>query len=396
MVKVLVYTSLFPNQIKTDLGVFIKKRMAAYAKRNNCELRVIAPVPYFPKTSLFKTYSYFSHIPQREIIDDILVYHPRYPLIPKISMPFHGQLMYHGTKNLVRHLYKTFRFDIIDAHFIFPDCQAAVAFGNMLHVPVVSSARGSDINEFLYYPLIKPQIIKTLQKTTQIISVCQALKNMMIALGIEDEKISVIPNGVDTTLFYLTDRQKALEKSGIDANKKNILSVGSLIPRKSHDLTIKAVSRLINKGYKINLYILGTGPEKKNLEKLIDKLNLRKYVFLKGHIPNETLNLWYNAADFFCLSSAREGWANVLTESLACGTPVVATNVFGASEIVKNDSLGILINRTYDDIAQGLEDALNKSWNRKKISETISTRTWDVVAEEVSGVFDQALNQFHQ
>lgn len=370
--------------------------MVAYSMRQLCDVRVVAPVPFFPKTRFFNSYSYFSHIPQQEIIDDIMVYHPRYPLIPKISMPVHGQLMYLATRNMVRHIHKKFHFDIIDAHFIYPDCQAAVLLGNMLNVPVVSSARGSDIHEFSNYALIRPQIIKTLQKATRIISVCQALKNFMVDLGIEDNKITVIPNGIDTDLFYSVDRHTALEKLGLDGNCRIILSVGSLIPLKSHDLTIKAVKHLIKKGWNIQLYIAGTGPEKKNLENLIGKLHLNDHVFLTGHVPNETLHLWYNAADLFCLSSEREGWANVLTESLACGTPVVATNVFGASEIVKTDSSGVLVNRTYKDIAEGLEQALNKKWDRKKISETTSSRTWDVVAQEVSCVFDLALNQFHQ
>lgn len=370
--------------------------MAAYAARKNCDVRVVAPVPFFPKTCFFKSYSYFSHIPQQEIIDDIIVYHPRYPLLPKISMPFHGQLMYYGTRNQVRHIHDTFQFDIIDAHFIYPDCQAAVALGNMLNLPVVSSARGSDIHEFINYARIRPKIIKTLQKTTRIISVCQALKDIMVDLGIEDEKISVIPNGIDTDLFYFVERETAREKLGLDKKCRIILSVGSLIPLKSHDLTIKAIKNLIKKGWNIQFYIAGTGPEKKNLENLIVKLNLNDHVFLIGHLPNETLHLWYNAADLFCLSSEREGWANVLTEALACGTPVVATNVFGSSEIVKNDSLGVLVNRTYKDISAGLEQALNKKWDRKKISSTIGSRTWDLVAKEVSCVFDQALNRFHQ
>lgn len=394
MTKVLVFTSLFPNKVKLDSGVFIKKRMLAYSKRKSCEIIVVAPLPYFPKITFLKKYAYFSQIAHREIIEGVSVYHPRYPLIPKISMPIHGQLMYHAVKGFIRKIYREFRFDIIDAHFIFPDCQAAVQLGEFFNVPVVSSARGSDINEFIYYPLIRPQIIRTLQKSAKIISVCQALKEMMVNMGIQKDKITVIPNGIDTDLFYPSDKNSAKKKFNLQLNKQMILSVGSLIPRKSHDLTIRAVSHLVNKGYNLQLCILGAGEEMRNLKKLINDLNLAGSVFLMGHVPNEELVQWYNASDLFVLASEREGWANVLTESLTCGTPVVATNVFGASEIVKDDSMGFLVNRSVEAIAEGIEKALNTKWEQNKISKKICERTWDVVAREVEEVFDLALKNF--
>lgn len=394
MSKVLIFTSLFPNRIEPDRGVFIKRRMFAYAKRNDCEICVVAPVPYFPKIRGLKKYSQFSGVPQKEVMGNVMVYHPRYPLIPKISMPIHGELIYYSVKNLIRKIYREFRFEVIDGHFIFPDCQAAVRLGELFNVPVVASARGTDINQYIYFPLIRPQIIKTLKKSAQIISVCQALKDMMVAGGIDQNKISVVPNGVDTEFFYPLDRKRAKNKLGISPGKKMILSVGSLIQRKGHDLTIRAVKNLVKQGYKIQLCILGRGAEKKELEELIKALGLADDVSLMGHVLNEKLNLWYNAADVFCLSSSREGWANVLTESLACGTPVVATNVFGASEIVRDDSTGVLVKRTVRDITDGLVKALNRQWHNNEISQKTCQRTWDVVAEEVDTVLNKALMQY--
>ncbi len=394
MRKVLVFTSLFPNKIKPDSGIFIKRRMLAYAKRNNCEIRVVAPVPYFPKIRGLKKYAHFSKIPQREIIDDVIVYHPRYPLIPKMSMPVHGKLIYYAVKGLIRKIYREFRFDVIDGHFIFPDCQAATQLGESFKVPVIVSARGSDIHQYIYFSLIRPQIIKTLKKSTKIISVCQALKDLMVGLGIKQNKISVIPNGVDTGLFYPLDKKSSKEKLGFGANTKMILSVGSLISLKGHDLTINAVSHLVKKNYNVQFCIIGNGIKRQELERLIKELDLTDNVSLIGHVPNDKLTLWYNAADVFCLSSAREGWANVLTESLACGTPVVATNVFGALEIVKDDSTGILVKRTVGDITDGLITALNRQWNQGKISQETCERTWDVVAEEVDSILNAAVGDF--
>ena len=180
MIKVLVLTALFPNKIKPDLGIFIKKRMFAYAQREGCEIEVVAPIPYCPDFKIFRRFQYYSQVPLYEIIDGIKVYHPRYPMIPKMSMPFHGRLMYFGIRNFINRLYKKFSFDLIDAHFIYPDCQAAIFLGNLLKVPVVVSARGSDINQYVYFSSVKPQIRDTLKRSTHIISVCNALKDMMI------------------------------------------------------------------------------------------------------------------------------------------------------------------------------------------------------------------------
>lgn len=394
MPNVLVFTSLFPNKVNPDFGVFIKKRMFAYAKRKDCNVMVVAPVPFSPDVKFFKKYYQYSQIPRHELIDGIMVYHPRYPLIPKISMTVHGKLIYHSTINTLKQINKEFPFDLIDAHFIYPDCQAGVLLGNYFKKPVIVSARGTDINQYIFIPSIKPQIVKTLQRATRIVSVCRALKDMMIGLGIDDRKIDVIPNGIDKDLFYPIDRRDARNALGLPPEKRIILSVGSLIPRKGHDLTIRALNRLIGSMSDLQLYILGTGDEKSNLESLISGLNMKDVVFLKGHIRNKELLTWYNASDIFCLSSEKEGWANVLMESLACGTPVVATNVFGAPEIVRNDSLGLLVERTDNDIAGGIEAALNKKWDHGEISRQIRERTWNIVAEEVSHVFDSALERF--
>ena len=325
MSKLLVFTSLFPNKVKPDLGIFIKKRMFAYARRNGCEIEVVAPVPYYPDLKCLSRYQYYSQVPRYELMEGINVYHPRYPMIPKISMRIHGQLMYLGVKQFISELHKKKNFDLIDGHFIYPDGKAAVLLGELLNLPVVLSARGSDINEYLDYPKIKYQIAQTLHKSNHVISVCQALKEMMTRLGIESRKISVIPNGVDTGRFYPMDKYEAQKKLKIDSNQRIILSVGGLIPRKGHELTIQAIARMIQVRPESRLYIIGSGPEKHRLMSLIHELKLQSSVFLVGQVPNDELVHWYNAADVFCLATRSEGSPNVVMEALSCGCPVIAS-----------------------------------------------------------------------
>ena len=133
----------------------------------------------------------------------------------------------------------------------------------------------------------------------------------------------------------------------------------------------------------LQLYILGEGPYREELEKLIQGLGIGSQVHLVGKRPNNELRLWFSAAAISCLASSREGWPNVITESLACGTPVVATQVGGIPEILNSSELGVFVDKTPRSIAAGLELALHKNWDRDAISKKALARTWETVAAEL-------------
>ena len=106
-------------------------------------------------------------------------------------------------------------------------------------------------------------------------------------------------------------------------------------------------------------------------------------MILVGRIPNDQLVNWYNAADLFFLGSSREGWPNVVCESLACGTPVVATRVNGIPEILHEESLGIMVDRSVGGFTDGLMSALVADWDSEYIARQGQLRTWDSVADEI-------------
>jgi len=385
--KVLVYSTLFPNHVQPNFGIFVKQRMFHFAKIKGCEIKIVAPIPYSPPWPILKRWFFYSQIKSYEVMEGVEVFHPRYPLIPKVSMPLHGFLMFMATFRMMKKICKDFSFDLIDAHYIYPDGFAAVLLKKFLQKPVVLSARGSDIHQFSEFKSIKPLIKYSLKKADHVISVCEALKTKMIDLGITSDKISVIPNGVDLNLFSPIDKKIARQKLSIFDDKKTILSVGSLIQVKGFDLLLEAVADIVKKNPDILLYIIGDGPYRPKLERQIKKQNLGDIIKLMGVCPNKELKLWYSAADVFCLASSREGWPNVLMEALACGTPVVATNVWGTPEIIKCDDVGFLTERTAGSIGAGLEKALNRTWDKEKIRQHVQGRSWDCVAQEVKEVF---------
>ncbi|MBF0468369.1 MAG: glycosyltransferase family 4 protein [Desulfamplus sp.] len=389
--KILVFTSLFPNHLNPDNAIFIKNRMFNVAALDDCQVRVVAPVPYCPPWKFLNQWYQYSQISKYEEMDGIHVYHPRYFLLPKVSMSLHGLLMFLGSVRTINQIRKEFDFDLLDVHYVYPDGFAGMLLGRMFKKTFVISARGSDIHTFPAFRTIKLMIQTTLKNADQIISVCSSLRDAMMRLG--GKRIAVIPNGIDISKFDLIQRKKARKLLSVNTDKKMILSVGSLNLLKGHHIVIDAMQHIVKHQPDVHLYIAGKGEKRQYLEKLISEFDLEDHITLLGHIPNHELTKWYNAADISCLASSREGWANVIMESMACGTPVVATNVWGAPEIITSPDVGMLMDRNADSISDALLMALNRDWDRNKIRSHVAGRTWQSVAKEVRDVFENTVNR---
>lgn len=386
--KILTFSSLFPNNGFPHHGVFVKERMVAVSKLPGLSVEVVAPVPYCPPVR-FGQWWLYSQVERKEAIEGLNVHHPRYFLIPKISMLFHGWLMFIAALPYMKSLAKSKSFDVIDAHYVYPDGLAAVLLGKHFRCPVVVSARGSDINQFASFPLIRKFLQYTLKHSNHNIAVCEALKNSMVSLGILPEKISVVPNGVDGKKFFPLEKNEARSQLGLSIAHKIVLSVGGLIPRKGFDLLIHSFSRVTKKvnDEQLFLVIVGQGPERASLKQLVAELQLTKQVLFAGDIPHQELYKWYSAADVFCLASSREGWPNVVLESLACGTPVVATSIWGTPEILSSPRLGLLAERNVEAFSSALEQGIVSTWDREEIVKFAQKHGWEQVATSMEHVF---------
>ena len=381
--KILTFATLFPNVKRPVFGLFVFERTSHLARRPGNLLRVISPVPYFPSWIPSSRWGVHARIPREETFGNLETYHPRYPLVPGVLMPLHGLLMFLGSYSTAMRLHREIHFDCIDAHYVYPDGLAAVLLGKVLNLPVCVSARGTDINVFPSFASIRPMIGWTLRQAEGVIAVSAALKNAMTNLGIARDRIAVIPNGVNLERFQMVDRNEARDKLKLHRQSKIVLSVGSLTEVKNHQLLISAFAQAFPNRSDAGLYILGEGPLLSKLRDLTRTLNVEEKVFLLGSRPNEELASWFNAADVSCLVSSREGWPNVVMESLACGTPVVATRVGGLPEIITSDELGVLVEQDVDSLAKGLDLAFSKDWNRATVARHAQERSWDQVANEV-------------
>jgi teichuronic acid biosynthesis glycosyltransferase TuaC len=382
--KILTFTSLFPGHTRPDFAVFIFQRTLHLAKLPGHSVQVVAPVPYFPPWIPSERWGDYAKIPPQETFAGLEVYHPRYPLLPGLLMPLHGLLMFLGCLLLVRRLHRLTRFDCIDAHYVFPDGFAAILLGKMLKIPVIISARGTDVNLFSQFTTIRPIIRWVLLHAAGVIAVSGALKSKIVELGVLREAVRVIPNGIDSKRFHLLERSAARSRLGLAQDVRIAISVASLTKGKNHTALISAFAKVVEGHPKHLLYIIGQGPLREALQKQIGDLGLQSQVYLLGPKPNEELVFWFNSADVSCLVSIREGWPNVVTESIACGTPVVATRVGGIEEIITSPYLGSLVEETPEHIAAGINAAFERDWDRHALVRHAQARDWDQVANEVS------------
>jgi glycosyltransferase involved in cell wall biosynthesis len=385
--RALVFSSLYPNSMQTQFGLFVHRRVEALVRRG-IEVRVVAPVPWVPPPLRFGRWKLLADIAASERLGEIRVTHPRYLHAPGPGMYVQAHNLLHGTLSHVKRLQREFDFDLIDAHYLYPDAVAATHIARKLGVPVAVTARGSDVNLLPRFATVRRQIAGCLRRADAVIGVSGALASAMQELGAPAERTFVIPNGIDRDRFQYGDPLQARQTLNLFSDETLLLSVGNLNELKGHALIIEAVHRLRQEGTRASLHIFGEGPERGALEALIQERQLQDHVTVHGNYPNERLGRWYQAASLFVLASSREGWPNVLNEALACGLPVVATNVGGVPEIITDGANGMLATeRSIEGVQAAIQRGLHHSWDRGDLAQQAARRDWSDVAEQLATVF---------
>lgn len=378
--RVLTFTSLFPNPGNRERGIFVKRREEELAKL--CELRAVIPIRW--RARLNGAWSRGTKRPKVE--GEPWVSYARFFVFPKYLKFLDGLLMFLSTFRKIKRLSREFNFDLVNAHWAYPDGFAAYLVAKALRKPISVTVHGSDINLFTKYWLRKKIISFYLKRVDRIIAVSNFMKSKLVDLGIPTSKVAVIPNGVDLELF------KPLPQDERDG-KKRVLFVGGLLPVKGADILIKAVGRLVKDGMRdLHLTVVGKGPEEKRLRSLTRKLGLEKNVTFAGRRPAEEIPLWMNEADIICVPSWSEGWSCVAMEALACGRPVVASAAGGPEEIIRDEKYGFLVPPgKVEDLAEAIKKALEKDWDRDSLTCYGRQRGWQEVAWRVHEEFKATL-----
>ncbi len=379
--NILLFSTLYPNAATPNHGIFVENRLR-HLTQAGVTATVIAPLPWFPGR-----FRHLAAVPATETRFGLTIHHPRYLALPGLGMALSPTLLARAAApTLARLLTGSTPPKLIDAHYVFPDGVAAVALGRRFALPVVITARGSDITQFPAYFIPRRLILAAARRAAALIAVSDGLHRAMAALGIPPDRVTVLRNGIDTTLFRPAAREASRAALGLTG--PTLVSVGALIPRKGHDLTIQALTHLPA----WTLLIAGEGPERDPLTRLAAKLGVANRVRLLGPLPHADLPALYTAADISVLSSSREGWANVLLESLACGTPVVASPIPGNDEVITAPQAGrIAAARTPEAIADAIQALAAAPPSREATAAYASAFSWDATTAGQIEVFRKAL-----
>jgi glycosyltransferase involved in cell wall biosynthesis len=391
--RVLVLSSTFPSAEQPTRGVFVRERVRRLAKR--CEVVVVAPVPWFPMNGWLRGER--NAVLRVEDQEGLRVYHPRFFSLPRYGKFLDGALYFLSLIRFVARLRRSFPFEVIDAHFAFPDGLGATLLAKLFACPVVVTLRGS-IVRLSGYRLHRPQLRWALRHADRVTAVSESLKGVAIGLGIPAHRVRVIPNGVDHTTFSPMERRQARQLCGLPESATILLTVAGLYEGKGQHTVIDALPFLTDR-YPEVLYVMVGSPRRgelyqRRLQAEIRKLGLDRHVLFAGPRPHAELRRWFSAADVSVLATQSEGWPNVLLESLACGTPVVATHVGGAPEIVRHREDGLLV--PFGDAA-ALRDALllavKQPWDRRAIVRHAQPFDWSESVEHALDELNAALKR---
>ena len=363
-------------------GIFVERRVLELRARTGWTFEVVAPVPWFPLTGArWGQYAEFARVPDCEERAGIRVHHPRFIAIPGVSWRVAHWMIYLAARKVATRLHAEGEgFDLIDAHFAFPDGVAATLIGRRLDLPVVITARGSDINDSPNYRVPRAALRAALGRAACRVAVSEPLaKGMLELTGGSSETVCVLSNGVDRNLFRPYDRAAAKERLGLEGAA--VLSVGNLRTLKGHHLLIEAISGLDG----VTLLIAGGGSEREPLQALASDLGVSERVRFLGVVEQTALPALYAAADVFALASSSEGCPNVVLEAMACGVPIVATPVGAIPQMVPEAGRRYLVHeRTADAFRERIAAALADSPSPEVYLARAAEFSWDTVCDELA------------
>ena len=387
----LVYSSLFPSPVQPNAGVFVRERM--FRVGAHLPIVVVAPTPWFPFQSVLRMFRpHFRPMPPaHQQQDGVDVLYPRYFSIPGVFKQWDGLFMALSTYAMVKRLHQAGRVDIIDAHFAYPDGYAATLLGRWLKVPVAITLRGTEARHARTPALVGP-LKKALQGATRLIAVSSELLRVAVQLGADPARALVVGNGVDISKFQPHPKDQARAKLGIAPHARVLISVGGLVERKGFHRVIPLLPELL-KTYPDLVYLIvggasAEGDNRAELEEMVADLGLGAHVRFLGLKPHAALAEVLSAADVFVLATRAEGWANVFLEAMACGLPVVTTDVGGNREVVCRPELGEVV--PFGDaqaLSKALQAALRAQWNAECIRQYAQENAWPHRVQVLLDVF---------
>ena len=372
-IKLLIITHTFPTKHNPVAAIFLLDQLEELKK--NCEIRIVFPYAYVPRIGIFNPYFRFSDVPKEETVKRMKVYHSKYFMFPRgiFRMKFLNFFLfvesffsYLSSRKVAYKIMEVWNPDIVHLHGPLSESILGIKIKKKYNKPLLITTYGEDITLYSKHFPSSFLIKRALKNADAIICQSRFLETEIRNLGITN-KFFIIPMGVATKKFNVKDKIKSRRMLNLPQNKRIILFVGHLVPRKGVEYLIKACNGLSEKGYEFLCCIIGKGWHEGYLKKLAAELGLGDHIKFFGQKNHESVARYINSCDLVVLPSLNEGLPVILCESLACGKPIVATSVAGTPELVTKD-VGYLVKpKNVDDLKDKIAMALNRKWDTKKL-----------------------------
>lgn len=316
--------------------------------------------------------------------------HCRFPTFwyaPGFRHAQHGAAMWRSVARSVSQIHARRPLDAVLSYWAHPDGEAGLRAAQFAGVPHAVIVGGSDV-------LLLPQrtdrrnaVLRVLRDSDAVITVSEGLRQAVIALGVDPDRVLTIYQGIDADRFHPGDRAAARRRLGLPLHRTLLLWVGRMVPVKRLDVLLAACSQLASSTLDLELCLAGDGPEHTQVARTVRRSGLADRVRFVGSLRHEELPEWYRAADATVLSSRSEGLPNVLRESLACGTPFASTDVGSVREIADPEMSRLAPPGDPSGLAQAIRAVLTPDC--RAAAARYRARTWKACAADVGRLFDR-------
>lgn len=379
MLKIAVVTRYFPSSAEPWQGRSVYQTLRVLARE--ADVRVFFPNAAYPSWLKPRSRSYEKLDPSYSP-PDVKVSYYDYPALPLVSRPMNGWM---AARVLLPHV-RGFAPDLIFSCFLYPDGYAALKIGKALSVPVVAMSIGSDINR-IGDPVSARHTRTVLREADFVVTVSGDLRTKAVAMGASPEKSRAIVNGCDLSVFHVRDRLEARQRLQIDPDAEAVVYIGRMDVKKGLCELVEAAASLRPERPNLHVYLVGEGPDRPLVESAIQAHNATSYIHALQGCASDDVAIWMAAANLVTLPSYMEGCPNVVIEALACGRPVVATNVGGIPEIMSDECGRLVPLREPVALAQALASVLDRTWDAAAIS-AHGSRSWSAVGAELQEIFE--------
>jgi glycosyltransferase involved in cell wall biosynthesis len=387
---VLVLARNYPNNAFPTLGVWTQRLVAASTRV--ARPTVVAPVPYAPPLMPLARYRRFRTVTRQHIDDGVAVLHPRVPAGPgQLLHAFDARLGITAIRRAIEKLHREEPFELIHAHFIYPEGVMASRVGAELGIPVVTSEHAMWRPWLDRHLAVRRQVEKALPGIARITAVSEALRRSIAELFGESVPVDVIPNVVDEHVFRAPRPEESRDRD-------HLLFVGLIRHVKGLDVLVQALGHLLPDHPSLQLTVAGGAfygayeRDADQVRELVTALGLKDRIDFLGEVAPDDVAMLMRRCGLLVVPSRRETFSLVTAEALASGLPVVATRCGGPEEIVTPETGELANVNDAGSLAVAIEKALSRKFDSQALRRYAVGRFGvDAAAERLGSLYDRVL-----